>query len=293
MTLVSLEQSKRRKIKEFLANYKSDKKGVIGLTIILLMIFVALAAPYISPYDPREYDIKKSWSPPSLEHILGTNDIGQDILSQVLYGARVSILVGVLSATFTTFIGTFIGIIAGYSGRPVDDILTTLTDIVLIIPSLPLLIILAAYLRPSVWNIVLVIAMVGWPSIARVVRSRTLQLKERVFVEAARALGGDTFFIISKHILPHVFSVSIVYIILSTIAGIIAEASLSFLGLGDPTVISWGIMLYYANTQGALLRGAWWWIVPPGAAIALNGLGFLFVGQTLDKIFNPRLRGYS
>lgn len=193
MKSLLIERCKSRRVKEFLANYRSDKKGMIGITILLLMIFIALAAPYISPYDPTEYDIKKSWSPPSSEHILGTNDIGQDILSQVIYGARVSILVGVSSAIFATLIGTFIGIIAGFCGRPIDDILTTITDIVLIIPSLPLLIILAAYLRPSIWTIVLVIALVGWPSIARVVRSRTLQLRERVFVEAAKALGGTRF----------------------------------------------------------------------------------------------------
>ncbi|HDI73663.1 MAG TPA: ABC transporter permease [Candidatus Korarchaeota archaeon] len=279
-----------RRFERFLLEFKANKKGVVGLAIIVSIAVMAILAPYIAPYDPKKFNVEEAWLPPSSKHLFGTNDVGQDIFSRIVYGSRISLMVGVLSAISSTLIGTFIGITAGYMGGAVDSVLSSITDIILIIPSLPLLIILVAYTKPSVWNIILVIALVGWTGTARVIRSQVLSLKEREFVEAARALGAGPLYNIFNHIFPHVFPIALIYIIMSVVGGILSEAGLSFLGLGDPTVVSWGIILYYAQARGALVRGAWWWIVFPGIAIMITGTGFVLLGNALDEIFNPRLK---
>lgn len=278
------------KFYEFASIYRRNKYGMVGLGMLSIYIFMALFAPYITPYSPDDTFIAEAFSPPTSKVWLGTDELGRDILSLLIYSTRTSLMVGVLASLLTVFIGTLIGVYAGYYGGIVQSILMRITDFFLILPALPLMIVLAAILGPSIWNIIFVIAVVSWPITARVIMSQTLSTKERAFVEACRAIGGSDTHIIFKHILPNVTPLVFAYVILNIAGAILAEAGLSFLGLGDPSQISWGMMLFYANEFGALVSGAWWYILPPGLAILSLVLSFMMIGYALDEIINPRLR---
>lgn len=220
--------------------------------------------------------------------LLGTDHLGRDIFAQFLYGARVSLFVGLLAAVLSVVIGLAVGLVAGYLGRVVDEVLMRVTDMLLVLPGLPLLIVLMAVLGANLWNLIFVIGVLGWMGFARTVRSQTLSLKERPFVEAAKAVGAGRFHVISKHILPNVMSLVYVTLALSVPSAIISEAALSWLGLFDPTVISWGRMLYDVESTGSIERI--WWVIPPGISIALVSLSFVLLGYALDEILNPKLR---
>ena len=220
--------------------------------------------------------------------VLGTDQYGRDIWTQLLYGARISLLVGLLSAVFSTGVGLIIGLVAGYVGKLVDQILMRFTDMLLVIPDTPLYIVLMAVLRPSVWNLVLLITVLGWTGFARVVRSQVLSLRERPFIEAAKAVGASKFRIILRHITPNVMNLVYVTLATSVPYAIVSEAWLSWLGLYDPTVMTWGRMLYDAQALEGIRM--WWWIVPPGLTIALLSLSFILLGYALDEILNPKLR---
>ncbi len=279
-----------RSIKEFWKLYRRSKIGLIGLGMLLFFVAIAITAPLISPYDPWLRKTGEPFSGPSKEHPLGTDDMGRDILSQILWGTRISLLVGFIASLSATIIGVTVGMISGYFGGTIDNILMGLTDIILILPTIPLMIVIAAYLGQSIWNLALVIAIVSWPSTARIVRSQTLSLKEEAFVEAARSIGAGHIRIIVSHILPNVLPIILANTVLMIVGAIISEAGLSFLGLGDPTHQSWGMILYYAQVAGGFIRGAWWWIVTPGVCITLVGVSLTFIGYALDEIVNPRLR---
>jgi len=220
--------------------------------------------------------------------ILGTDQLGRDIFAQFLYGARISLFVGLLAALLSVIIGLVAGLISGYLGRVADEVLMRLTDMLLVLPQLPLLIVLMAVLRASLFNLILIIGLLGWMGFARTVRSQTLSLKERPFVEAAKAVGAGKFHIILRHILPNVMSLVYVTLALSVPSAIISEAAVSWLGLTDPTIMSWGRMLYDAETTQSIERI--WWIIPPGLSIALVSLSFILLGYALDEILNPKLR---
>lgn len=220
--------------------------------------------------------------------LLGTDYVGRDIFSQLVYGARISLFVGLVSAGLSVFIGLIIGLISGYTGRIADELLMRLTDMLLVLPGLPLLLVLVAVLGPSIFNLIMVIGFLGWMGFARVVRSQVLSLKERPFVEAAKAVGSGSFHIISRHILPNVVSLAYVSLALAVPGAIISEAALSWLGLYDPYVVSWGRMLHDVQMTGAI--SAWWWVVPPGLFIATVSLSFVLIGYALDELLNPRLR---
>lgn len=222
--------------------------------------------------------------------LLGTDDAGRDVFSQMIYGTQISLLIGFLATMMTIVIGTLIGIVSGYMGGKVDDLLMRITDIMLVIPGLPLMIVLAAVLGPSINTIILVIGVLSWPTTARFIRAQVLTLKERAFVEAARAAGATDFYIMRRHILPNVMPLVFAEAILMIASAILIEAALSFLGLGDPVHISWGMILHYAEMRGAFSRGAWWCVVPPGLAITLVCVSFVLIGNALDEILNPRLR---
>ena len=261
----------------------------IGLFLVASLLFTAVFADQISPYDPVER-VGRPFSPPSAEHALGTNDIGQDILSELIFGARISLLVGVTAGLVTVIIGTTVGVLAGYFTR-LGPILMRLTDIILVLPFLPLLIILAAYLGRSLFNTVMIIGLLVWASTARVIRSQVMIMSKQDYVTAARGLGARNHHIIRQHVLPQVMMLAVGEFVQVTGHAILLEASLSFLGLGDPLAKSWGTILYWAQVRGAFLSPAWvWWVLPPGLLISFSTLGFALIGFALEQVLNPRLR---
>ena len=260
------------------------------MVIIVFFLSISMAAPLLSPWNPYKMNTGPPFASPSGDHPLGTNDMGQDLYSQLLYGARISLMVGFIAAAMNVTVGTTVGLVAGYFGGRLDEALMRLIDIMIIIPGIPIMVLLAAYLGPSIWNIIFILVLFGWTSIARVIRSQVLMIKEYPYIEASKAAGAGSLRIIYDHILPNVVGLILPQAVLSIVGAILGEAGLSFLGLGDPTHVSWGMLLYYAQAYGAFLRRAWWWIVPPGLCITLVGLGFTFVGYALSDIFNPRLR---
>lgn len=271
------------------ARWKRNPLGWIGLGLLAIILAMAVGAPYLAPYDPARLS-GKPFEPPSLAHPLGTNDIGQDILSELIFGARVSLLIGILSALIAIGIGTTVGLLAGFYRGIVGTILMRAVDVMLIIPVFPLMVLLAAYLGQSLWNLVAVIGLLGWARPARIIRSQVLSLVERDYVTAARAIGARDARIVIRHVLPGVLSLALAQFVMAASSAILTEAGLSFLGLGDPTQKSWGSMLYYAQARNAFLSGAWaWWVLPPGLMIAASVLGFALSGFALEDALNPQL----
>jgi peptide/nickel transport system ATP-binding protein/peptide/nickel transport system permease protein len=264
--------------------------AAFGTFVLAVILFVAVFGPSISPFDPREV-VARPYSPPSATHWLGTNDIGQDIFSEILWGTRVSLLIGLIAATAAVVVGTTVGVVASLAGGWVDQVLMRITDVVLTLPFLPLAVVLAAFLGPSLWNTALVIALVIWSRPARVVRSQGLAICSHAYVEAAHALGGRFGHVLWRHVVPGVVPIAVSQFILATSGAILTEASLAFLGLGDPIQKSWGTVLYYAQARGAFLNGSWpWWVLPPGMLIACTVLGFALIGRSLEGVLMPRLR---
>jgi len=279
---------KKSNLIEFWRVYKQRKTAVFGLAIVAVFVLAIVFAPYIAPYDPS-LRIGAAFESPSWQHLLGTNDIGVDILSELIYAGRISLMVGLIAASLVVMTGSTVGLISGYFGGVVDEILMRMTDIVLILPRFPLMIVMAAYLGPGMWTIIFVYSVVGWASLARQVRSQVLSVKESTFVEASRAIGAGNTHIMTSHILPNIGGIIIANGVMEIMFAILTEAGLSFLGLGDPTHKSWGVMLYFAQIRGAFLRGAWWWIFPPGLCISLISCGFNFIGTALNDLFGLKL----
>jgi peptide/nickel transport system permease protein len=278
----------------FASIYRRSKSGLLGLAILLFFIFTAIFAPFLAPYNPYKR-VDRPLLRPSREYLLGTNDIGQDIFSELIYGTRVSLTIGFLAALCTVFIGTLIGVVSGFLGGAVDEILMRFTDVIMILPSIPLLILLMALFgKQSFFIMILSIAILGWTGTARLVRSSTLSIKERTYVEASKAIGAGDRHIIWKHILPNVSPLIMATMIYQVAGAMMSEAGLAFLGLGDPSHKSWGMVLHYAETSGGWYANmgnpAWWWIIPPGICIALTIASLVLIGQSLEEIINPRLR---
>ncbi len=265
--------------------FSRRKTAVFGLCVVGVFIVATLLAPVIVPYGPSDR-AGEPFEAPSSSHWLGTNDIGVDVFSELVYASRISLLVGLVAAGVIVLVGTTVGLIAGYFGGYVDEALMRVTDLVLILPRLPLMIVMAAYLGPSIWTIVLVYSVVGWASLARQIRAQVLSIRESSFIEASRALGAGKGQIITDHVLPNVIGIVLANGVMEIMFAILAESGLSFLGLGDPTHKSWGVMLYFAQLQGAFLRGAWWWIFPPGLCIAALACAFNFVGTALNDVLS-------
>ena len=264
--------------------------GIVGLVLLATMLVLALGADFLAPYDPTKLT-GAPFERPSSGHLLGTNDIGQDILSELIHGTRISLLIGVMAAGIAVVIGTTVGLVAGYYRGLPGQILMRLVDVVLIIPFVPLMVLLAAYLGQNIWNLIVVIGLLIWARPARVIRSQVLSLAERDYVTAARAIGARGGHIVIRHLLPGVLSLALSQFVLATSSSILLEAALSFLGLGDPTHKSWGTVLYYAQARNAFLSGAWvWWVLPPGLMITASVLGFALVGFALEEALNPRLK---
>jgi peptide/nickel transport system permease protein len=267
-----------------------NRKALIGATILMLFVAVALLAPVLAPGDPTDF-VARPHQPPSWDHPFGTTGQGNDVLAQTIWGTRISLGVGIAVGVMTTIVGIVVGMTAGYLSGRVDDLLSLVTNVFLIVPSLPLLVILAAFLKSSsVVGIALVLAVTGWAWPARVLRSQTLSLREKDFVSAAQVSGEGSGRIIFKEILPNMYSIVAASFLGSTIYAIGAEAGLEFIGLGNPSVVSWGTNLYWAGNNAGLLTGAWWTIVPAGTCIALLAFGFAMLNYAIDEITNPRLR---
>jgi peptide/nickel transport system permease protein len=222
--------------------------------------------------------------------VLGTDHVGADLFSQLVYGTRISLMIGVLASLIAVTIGLLVGITAGFFGGLVDEGSMRFVDVLLVLPALPLLFLFSGLFGRSIWNLIFLIGFLSWAGFARVVRAQVLQLKTATFIEAAKALGASGSRIILRHLVPNVVPLAYATVALSIPGAIITEAALSFLALGDPTTPSWGRMFYSANAFGAFRELAWWWIVPPGIAITLLSMSFVFIGHALDEIINPRVR---
>lgn len=276
----------QRGLREFWRRYRRSLAGVVGLATIALLAIVAVMADLIAPANPFALS-PESFRPPGLRHLMGTDDLGRDIWSGVVYGARVSLLVGLLTAGASTLFGILIGGVSGYYGGTIDDVLMRLTEFFMVIPRFFLALVIIALFGASLWGIILVLAALSWPMTARLFRAEVLRLKSLEYVVAARAMGCEDVPILLKQILPNALSPIIVNISVQVAYAIILEAGLSFLGLGDPSSMSWGVML--SNAQ-QFLRRAWWTATFPGLAIFLAVFGFNLVGDGLNDALNPRLR---
>lgn len=266
-----------------------NRKATVGGSILLLYAVVALLAPIIAPGDPSDL-IARPHLAPSGEHWLGTTGQGQDVFGQLVWGTRVSLTIGLIVGVLATLLGLAMGMTAGYFGGRIDDFLSLVTNVFLIVPGIPLLVTLAAFLPPGLVTIALVLTLTGWPWPARVIRSQTLALREQDFVSAAEVGGERGVRIMVGEILPNMTSLIVAGAFGTTIYAIGAQAALEFLGLGDIGTISWGTILYWAGNNAGLLTGAWWTFVPAGACIALVAFAFALINYALDEITNPRLR---
>jgi peptide/nickel transport system permease protein len=279
--------------RSFWRQFLRKKAGMVGLFMLVSTILVAVLAPWIAPTDPYasvRATADDVMAPPSLQHPLGQDDIGRDVLSLTIYGARISLLVGFAASIIIVLLGCAIGLAAGFAGGRLDMVLMRVTDAILVIPSLPLMLGVIAVAGRSLGNIILVIGLLSWTYMARVVRAQVLSVKERQFVLRARALGLTTLGIVFIHVLPQVLPIIFAEVTLDVSFAILSEASLSFLGLGDPTLISWGSMLNRAFMRGAVTKGAWWYLMPPGFALAWVTLGLTLLSNAVQEIINPRLQ---
>lgn len=267
----------------------SSRKVAIGSAIVGLFILVGLFGPMIVRTDP-EATSKLFIAPPSAQHWLGTTVVGQDIFSQLIHGTRTSIFWGLGTGLLVTLLSMLIGLVGGYFGGWIDDLLTLLTNVSLVLPALPLAIVLAAYFPRGPLTISLVIVFTNWAWQARVLRAQTLSMRSREFVAAARASGEHTWRIIFLEIFPNEIGLVVAGFVSTTIYVVLTWAALEFLGLGDGTIPSWGSILYWAQQAGALGGGLWWWFIPPGACIATLGAGLSLINFGIDEIADPRLR---
>jgi peptide/nickel transport system permease protein len=284
---------RRRAVAGAWAEYRRHRPGMIGLAILVAIVAMALAAPLLADSDGLKAintTANPAWANPSEFGPLGTDSLGRDVLTQFIWGSRISLVVGLAATVLAVIIGSVVGIAAGFFGGRPGGVLMRLTEWFLVIPFLPLAIVLAAILGPSVENIILVIGITSWPSTARLIRAQVLTLRERDYVDRSRALGASNRHLMSRHILPNVSPLILANTTLTVPIVILSEATLSFLGLGDPSNASWGKMLDDAFETGAVTLEAWWYFVPPGLGIMLVVLAFTLCGQALEEVLDPRLR---
>jgi len=293
----------KRNLADFWKAFRSNRLGLVGGFLVLTALFAAIFAPMLTPYSPREIirDANgrgMTFTPPSVHAPLGTDDAGHDVWAQLVYGARISLTVGFMAGFIAMFVGSLFGILAGYFGGGVDNLLMRITDILLVIPDLPLMLILVATLRQMdlkvspITVLIFVIGLLYWTSTARLIRSQVLTIKERQFVARARAIGAGHGHIIRKHILPQIMPLIVANTVLILSTAILVESGLAFLGLGDPTQPSWGTMLNFAFDRSAVTNGAWWFYLPPGLAIVWVTLGCVLLGNVLEEMLNPRLTAH-
>ncbi len=269
------------------------KTGVTLLIIFMLMAISSFFIPLIDPmYDPMTGidPLIKTSTGPSIQHLLGTDNVGRDLFAQLMEGAKVAFIVGLSSAFISIVMGTVIGMISGYAGGMTDVILMRMADIIMIMPSLVILLILASLFGQfNIWIIVFIIAIMRWPAVSRIIRSQTLSLKSRPFIEASRVAGASNMRIIFRHIMPNVLPLAFLYMTFRVTSAILVEAALSFLGFGDPSQVSWGMMLQWVWKSGHMFQAPYW-MIPPGVCISLLTLSFYLLGRAMDEVLDPRLR---
>jgi len=262
--------------------------AVAGGVVVILLFVVSFLSPVISPYDPNEIDLKNVLSSPSRDHLFGTDQLGRDVMSRMIWGAGISLKVGFVATGIAIFVGAILGAIAGYYGRWVDAVIMRFVDIMLCFPSFFLILAVIAILEPSIWNIMIVIGLTGWMGITRLVRADFISLKERDFVQAARGIGASDFRIIFRHILPNAMASVLVAATLGVAGAILTESALSFLGIGvQPPTPSWGNILTAGKDN---IDIAWWLSLYPGLAILITVLGYNLLGEGIRDSLDPRLR---
>jgi peptide/nickel transport system permease protein len=280
---------RRRRGGWFFQILRESRQAKVGLAVLLFFIVVALLAPWIAPYSVHE-QTGAVYCPPSSEHLLGCDDGGIDMLSLLIVGGRTSLVVGFAATFVAMVIGGGIGIIAGYRGGWLDGLLMRITDYFLVIPDVPLMIVAAAVFGRSTLNVVLIIGIIYWTSTARLIRAQVKSVRERVYVKRARALGGGHGRLVWKHITPQVAPLLVANTVLTIAIAVFAETYIAFLGLEDPSTISWGKLIQNSLTGGAIFHKAWWAIIPPGLCVTIVILAATMMGQAMEDALNPRLR---
>jgi peptide/nickel transport system permease protein len=266
-----------------------DRMGRVGVILSLTVFVTAIFGPLLFPFDSAQVgkDASSLLLSPTAENLLGTDELGRDVFRQFLMGSRISLMVGLLATLISTIIGAAFGILSGYFKGKTDSALMAVTDFFLVVPAMPLMIAMGAIFGQNISVIILIIGLLSWPRTARIIRSQTLSLRERAFITRARSLGASNLRIIKIHVIPHVMPMLIANTILVVAGAILSEATLAFIGLGDPDWISWGSMLHFAFASGAIGRGAWWYFMPPGLGILVVVLAFTLMGHAFERITNP------
>jgi peptide/nickel transport system permease protein len=278
---------KNSKTKEFLQLLFSNPMGFGGVAIITIFLLMALFAPYLGTVSPTlSGETENLLIPPTAEFWFGTDDLARDIWSQTIYGSRISLMIGFIAAVITVVTGSLVGLMAGYYGKLLDELLMRIVDFFMMLPELPLMIVLAAVLGPSMWNIIVVVSLVSWPRTARIVRSQVLSIKERPFVESSRCIGASNFQLMFSEILPNVVPLMFAQAVLMVTEAIYAESVLSFLGLGDPTSVSWGMMLHSVFESGVIAE-SYWWVAPPIVCIVTLIVSFSLLGTAVSDVLEP------
>ena len=273
---------------DFYERFSRNRMAVTGSVVVAGLFIVAVFAPWLAPYEPTDLNLKMILTPPSANHLFGTDQLGRDVLSRMIWGSRISLLVGFVSTGIAVLIGIVLGSIAGYYGRWVDTIIMRLVDIMLCFPTFFLILAVIAFLEPSIWNIMIIIGLTGWMGVTRLVRADFITLKERDFVQAARAIGARDFRIIFIHILPNAMASLLVAATLGIAGAILTESALSFLGIGvQPPMASWGNILTDGKDN---IDIAWWLSLFPGLAIFLTVLSYNLLGEAIRDSLDPRLR---
>ena len=272
----------------FWKRFRKNKLAIAGAFIVFSLFFVAVLAPFLSPYDPGQINIKRVLQQPTAEHIFGTDSLGRDVLSRMIWGSRISLLVGFVAVGISSLVGIFLGALAGYYGRWVDNLIMRFVDIMLCFPTFLLILAVIALLEPNIWNIMIIIGITGWMGVARLVRAEFLSLRERDFTVAEKALGARNFRIIFRHILPNAMAPVLVSATLGVAGAILTESALSFLGIGvQPPTPSWGNILTAGKDN---IEIAWWLSLYPGLAILITVLGYNLLGEGIRDAIDPRLK---
>jgi peptide/nickel transport system permease protein len=291
LSVIAPRRRGRLRIPGWLSLLLSNPKSRFGLTLVSFMVLVALIAPWISVNNPTEFNLLAARQAPSWHHLFGTTDQGSDIFSQVALGTRRSLILGAAAALLATTLAATLGILAAYCGGVVDEIINFLTSVFLVIPTIPLLIVVSGYLSDrGMLTMILVLGLTLWAFEARILRGQALSLRSRDFVQAAKTAGESTWRIVFGELMPNMISRIAAAFVLVFYIALLVDAGLEFLGLGDTSHVSWGMVLYWAQTNSTVLQGEWWPFLFPGLALVITVVGLVFLLAGIDEVSNPRLR---